>query len=57
VFYVTANPLTAVKTSNLNIIKDPNDADGDGVSDSDDEYPSDAGKVVGMLILFTKIQR
>ncbi|GAB4314337.1 MAG: LruC domain-containing protein [Bacteroidales bacterium] len=41
VFYATANPITAVNTSNLQMIDDPLDSDYDGVSDVFDEYPTD----------------
>ena len=45
IFYVTADPITAVNTSNVPV---PNytgtDTDGDGVSNSFDKYPTDATK-------------
>ncbi|MCB0805030.1 MAG: LruC domain-containing protein [Bacteroidales bacterium] len=41
VFYATANPITAINTDNLQIIDDPLDDDGDGVSNIFDEYPDD----------------
>ncbi|MCB0806365.1 MAG: LruC domain-containing protein [Bacteroidales bacterium] len=41
VFYATANPIEAVSTGNVQIIDDPEDTDGDGVSDVFDEYPED----------------
>lgn len=42
VFYATANPITAVVTNNLPPIDTPTDTDGDGVTDSFDEYPNDS---------------
>lgn len=44
VFYSTVTPYTAVKTNNLKPLDTPknNDSDGDGVSDSRDEYPYDS---------------
>lgn len=44
IFYATFNPIAAVKTENMNLIKVPNDQDGDGVIDSEDEFPKDATK-------------
>jgi len=41
VFYATFNPIAAVKTENMNLIKVPNDQDGDGVTDAEDEFPGD----------------
>jgi LruC domain-containing protein len=45
VFYVTANPIQAIQTSNIPL---PNytqvDTDGDGVSNTFDDYPTDATK-------------
>ena len=45
IFYVTADPITSVNTSNIPI---PNytgsDTDGDGVSNNFDKYPTDATK-------------
>ncbi|MEM9831699.1 MAG: LruC domain-containing protein [Bacteroidota bacterium] len=43
VFYVTANPFTALITDNLEETKTTgNDTDEDGVSDQNDAYPNDA---------------
>ena len=41
VFYATSNPITAVQTGNLQVLDDPLDTDGDGVSNVFDEYPDD----------------
>lgn len=39
VFYLTANPIEAIKTDKINPIDKPVDADEDGVNDTYDEYP------------------
>ncbi|MFM2291738.1 MAG: hypothetical protein RIS29_1551 [Bacteroidota bacterium] len=44
VFYATVTPYTAVKTGIYKTIETPVDTDGDGVSDTKDEYPTDATK-------------
>jgi LruC domain-containing protein len=44
VYYATANPITAVETDDLNEISEPEDADNDGVLDTDDEYPNDPNR-------------
>jgi LruC domain-containing protein len=45
IFYVTADPIVAVNTSNIPIPSYAGtDADGDGISDNFDKYPSDATK-------------
>lgn len=41
VFYLTANPITAISTNNVAPIDTPVDADGDGVNDVYDEFPLD----------------
>ncbi|MCI4671024.1 MAG: LruC domain-containing protein [Bacteroidia bacterium] len=41
VFYVTANPITAVNTQNVAPIDKPGDSDSDGVSDVYDDFPND----------------
>ena len=41
VFYATANPIEAINTTYVPPIDDPEDTDGDGVSDIFDEYPTD----------------
>ena len=41
VFYATVSPFTAVKNSIYQTIDTPTDTDGDGVSDTRDEYPTD----------------
>lgn len=41
-FYITANPIEAISRDNVNPIDTPNDADGDGVADADDQFPNDA---------------
>jgi len=43
-FYATVNPVKAVQTDDLNMIKDPRDQDNDGVPDSEDEYKDDPDK-------------
>ncbi len=42
VFYISANPIQAINTSNVNPIDKPEDADGDGVNNVYDEFPDDA---------------
>lgn len=42
VFYLTANPIEAIRTTNINPIDKPVDADGDGVNDTYDEFPDDS---------------
>lgn len=44
VFYATVTPYTAVKTGIYKTIETPVDTDGDGVTDTKDEYPNDATK-------------
>lgn len=44
VFYATSNPIEAVQTDNLQILDDPLDVDGDGVSNVFDEYPDDPSR-------------
>jgi LruC domain-containing protein len=41
VFYVTANPISAIETDDVPEIDTPVDSDNDGVSDKFDDYPSD----------------
>ena len=41
VFYVTANPATAIETDDVPEIDTPVDSDNDGVSDKFDDYPAD----------------
>jgi LruC domain-containing protein len=47
IFYVTSNPVEGIDNSNT-IIFDPEqtDSDGDGVSDDNDDYPSDPDKAI-----------
>jgi LruC domain-containing protein len=42
VMYATANPVTAISTSNVQNIEVPVDTDGDGVLNSIDQFPYDA---------------
>ena len=42
VFYTSANPITAISTTNVLPIDKPTDSDGDGVTDVFDQYPKDA---------------
>ncbi len=44
IFYTTANPITAINTNNVNVIDNPVDDDGDGVTNVFDDYPDDANK-------------
>ncbi len=44
IFYSTVTPFTAVKTDDIKPIDTPTDSDGDGVTDSRDEYPNDRTK-------------
>ncbi|MDX2128642.1 MAG: LruC domain-containing protein [Chloroherpetonaceae bacterium] len=44
IFYVTANPYTAVITEDLDSVQEAIDSDGDGVFDYMDEYPTDAAR-------------
>jgi len=44
IFYSTISPFTAAKTDQIQSIDTPEDADGDGVGDSLDEYPTDRTK-------------
>ncbi|MDD2799226.1 MAG: LruC domain-containing protein [Bacteroidales bacterium] len=45
VFYITANPLTAIYTGGLNTLaQNSGDTDGDGVPDNTDEYPNDINR-------------
>lgn len=41
IIYLTANPINAIATENINPIDKPEDADGDGVNDTYDEFPDD----------------
>jgi hypothetical protein len=40
-FYTTSNPVNAITTTGISILPASNDTDGDGVKDTDDEYPND----------------
>jgi LruC domain-containing protein len=40
-FYTTSNPVAAITTSGVSTLPNSNDTDGDGIKDSDDEYPTD----------------
>ena len=44
VFYATVTPYTAVKSGIYQKIDTPKDTDGDGVSDTKDEYPNDPAR-------------
>ena len=44
IFYSTVTPFKAVKTDKIKPIDTPTDTDGDGVTDSRDEYPNDRTK-------------
>jgi len=41
IFHITSNPVTAVSTINVNPVDRPVDTDGDGVSDTYDQFPTD----------------
>ena len=41
VFYATTNPITAINPDEYQKVIKMNDADGDGVSDGNDDYPND----------------
>jgi LruC domain-containing protein len=41
VFYATSNPVTAISTTNVEPIDKPVDSDGDGVTDTFDQFPND----------------
>lgn len=43
-FYTTSNPVTAINDDNVTPLPQKEDQDKDGVSDSDDDYPTDANK-------------
>ncbi len=40
-FYTTSNPANAISINGISNLPVSNDADGDGIKDSDDEYPND----------------
>ena len=40
-FYTTSNPVNAITTTGISLLPVTNDTDGDGIKDSDDEYPTD----------------
>ena len=42
VFYVTSNPVDAIKGENVPLVDTPRDDDKDGISNTFDEYPNDA---------------
>ncbi|MFP5039655.1 LruC domain-containing protein [Parasediminibacterium sp. JCM 36343] len=42
VYYVSANPISAIQTANVKPVDVPVDTDGDGVNDVLDAYPNDA---------------
>lgn len=44
VFYATASPYTAIKSDIYKKIDSPVDTDGDGISDTKDDYPNDPNK-------------
>lgn len=43
-FYASSNPVTAISGSNVRAIDIPTDTDNDGVTDTYDEFPTDASK-------------
>ena len=44
IFYVTSNPVDAIKGENVPVVDTPQDDDKDGISNTFDEYPNDATK-------------
>ena len=40
-FYTTSNPVSAISTTGISTLPVSNDTDGDGIKDTDDEYPAD----------------
>jgi LruC domain-containing protein len=44
VIYATANPITAISSTNVAVIDKGGDTDGDGVQDDQDAFPNDASK-------------
>ena len=44
VFYITANPVDAIKGENIPAIDTPQDDDKDGISNNFDEYPNDPSR-------------
>ncbi|OOQ56705.1 LruC domain-containing protein [Mucilaginibacter pedocola] len=40
-FYATSNPVTAISNTNVQPIDQPKDTDGDGVTDTFDQFPTD----------------
>lgn len=50
VYYVTANPITAITTTNMpTTTPSAQDSDGDGVADTDDEFPDDALRSASLI--------
>lgn len=43
-FYASSNPVTAISGSNVRALDTPTDTDNDGVTDTNDEFPTDASK-------------
>ncbi len=39
--YATSNPVEAISNENVQVVKTPKDSDGDGTTDTFDEFPSD----------------
>lgn len=44
VFYATSNPISAISTTNVQVVDSTKDSDHDGVSDQFDQYPSDPAR-------------
>ncbi|WP_435356880.1 LruC domain-containing protein [Emticicia sp. SJ17W-69] len=44
IFYATSNPVKAISRDDIPVIINPKDTDGDGLSDNNDEYPTDSDK-------------
>lgn len=57
VFFVSANPYTAIVTENLGTAKTAtgNDSDGDGIIDKNDKYPKDSDKAFDVFTPAEKV--
>jgi len=44
IFMVTSNPLTAIDNTEITVLPENQDTDGDGVLDGNDDYPNDSEK-------------
>jgi LruC domain-containing protein len=46
IFYITANPITAIETTDVPEIDTPGDSDDDGISDKFDDFPTNPDKAM-----------